>query len=167
MTTLQQDLHRVLCSFASSYQLLHISINILVVVHSYPFGGGFWWGVFTIQSPINDYLGSRSLPADYHLSPRILPYIALQYCKVAAVLVIAITAVVLVKCVHCPCASWRRPWAKLHRSVRHFRERRAFKGTVLHQSWYSRVIQQKKRKGKRQQQHEDCHSEVWTIAGHY
>ena len=39
--------------------------------------------------------------------------------------------VVLVKCVHCPCASWRRPWAKLRRSVRHFREKHACKGTVL------------------------------------
>ena len=84
-----------------------------------------------MQSPINDFLSSCLIPGDYRLFPRILPYIALQYCKLAAVLVVAITTLLLVKCIHCPCASWRHPWAKLRRSVRHFRERCASKGTVL------------------------------------
>ena len=53
------------------------------------------------------------------------------YLKLAAVFVIVFTALLLVKCVHCPCASWCHPWAKLRRSVRNFRERRASKGTVL------------------------------------
>ena len=34
---------------------------------------------------------------------------------------------------------------------------------ALHQSWYSRVIQQEKWKGKRQQQSEDSHSKVRTM----
>ena len=77
-------------------------------------------GFLTMQSPIIDLI-----------SPRTLPYIALQYCKLAAVLVSIVMTVVLVKCIHCPCASWRHPWAKLRRSARNFREKHAQKGTVL------------------------------------
>ena len=42
-----------------------------------------------------------------------------------------IMTIVLVKCIHCPCAFWRHPWAKLRRSARYFREKHAQKGTVL------------------------------------
>ncbi len=80
----------------------------------------YLWGFVTMQSPINDVL-----------FPRTLPYIALQYCKLAAVLVAIVMTVVLVKCIHCPCVSWRHPWAKLRRSTRNFREKHAQKGTVL------------------------------------
>ena len=118
-------------SFLFFYQTLPAAVPIDISQTFYPIAGGLWWGLFTIQSPINDLLSSQPMPADYHLFPRILPYIALQYFKLAAVLVVAITTLLLVKCVHCPCASWRHPWAKLRRSVRHFRERRAWKGTVL------------------------------------
>ena len=79
-----------------------------------------FWGWLTMQSPINNAL-----------FPRTLPYIALQYCKLAAVLVAIVMTIVLVKCIHCPCASWRHPWAKLRRSARNFREKHAQKGTVL------------------------------------
>ena len=73
-----------------------------------------------MQSPINDlYL------------PRILPYIALQYCKLAVVVLVLAVTVLLVKCTDCPCSSCRHPWAKLRRSVRHFREKYAWKGSVL------------------------------------
>ena len=82
--------------------------------------GGFLWGLSTMQNPINDLF--------FH---RILPYITLQYCKLVVVLVATVMTVVLVKCIDCPCASWRHPWARLRRSVRHFREKRACKGTVL------------------------------------
>ena len=78
------------------------------------------WGFLTMQSPINDLI-----------SPLTLPYIALQYFKLAAVLVAIVMTLGLVKCIHCPCASWRHPWAKLRRSVRNFREKHAQKGTVL------------------------------------
>ena len=81
-----------------------------------------FWGLLTMQSPINGYI---------FLFRHTLPLIALQYCKLGVVLVAIVMTVVLVKCVHCPCASWRRPWAKLRRSVRHFREKHACKGTVL------------------------------------
>ena len=81
---------------------------------------GFSWGLLTMQSPINDII----------FFP-ILPFIALQYCKLVIVAVVVIVTVLLVRCIACPCASWRRPWAKLRRSVRHFREKRALKGTVL------------------------------------
>ena len=97
--------------------------NLLFLYHalSAAIGSDLFWGVLTItQSPINDLL-----------FPRTLPYITLQYCKLAAVLVAIVMTVVLVKCIHCPCASWRHPWAKLRRSVRNFREKRALKGTVL------------------------------------
>ena len=83
-------------------------------------GTDLFWGWLTMQSPINDAL-----------FPRTLPYIALQYCKLAAALVAVVMTVVLVKCIHCPCASWRHPWAKLRRSTRNFREKHAQKGTVL------------------------------------
>ena len=91
----------------------------------------FSWGLLTMQSPINNLLGSYVIDRDYRLSLHTLPYIALQYCKLALVLVAVVTAVVLVKCIHCPCAPGRQPWAKLRRFVRHFRERYALKGTVL------------------------------------
>ena len=78
------------------------------------------WGLLTMQSPINDFG-----------FPHTLPYIALQYCKLGAVLVAIVMTVVLVKCNQCPCAYWRRPWAKIRRSVRHFREKHAQQGTVL------------------------------------
>ena len=81
---------------------------------------GLLWGLLIMQSPINNVV-----------SPCTLPYIALQYCKLPAVLVAIVMTVVLVKCIHCPCASWRHPWAKLHRSTRNFREKHAQKGTVL------------------------------------
>ena len=42
-----------------------------------------------------------------------------------------VMTIVLVKCIHCPCASWRHPWAKLRRCTRNFREKHAQKGTVL------------------------------------
>ena len=77
-------------------------------------------GFLTMQSPINN-----------QLFPRTLPYIALQYCKLPAVLVAIVMTIVLVKCIHCPCASWRHPWAKIRRSTRNFREKHAQKGTVL------------------------------------
>ena len=60
-----------------------------------------------------------------------MPYLGLQYCNLVAVMVAVIVTLVLVKCIDCPCTTWRRPWAKLRRSVRHFRNRRAWKGTVL------------------------------------
>ena len=63
--------------------------------------------------------------------PHTLPYLGLQYCNLVAVMVAVIVTLVLVKCIDCPCTIWRRPWAKLRRSVRHFREKRAQKGTVL------------------------------------
>ena len=116
-------------SFLFFYQALPVAVPIDIFVNRHLIGGGLWWGLFTMQSPINGFLSTRL--GDYRLFPRILPYIALQYFKLAAVLVVAIMALLLVKCVHCPCASWRHPWAKLRRSVRNFRERRAFKGTVL------------------------------------
>ena len=118
-------------SFLFFYQAISVAMPIDIFVSGHLIAGGFWWGFFAIQSPINDFLSTRFLLGDYRLFPRILPYIALQYFKLAAVLVVAITTLLLVKCVHCPCASWRHPWAKLRRSVRHFRERRALKGTVL------------------------------------
>ena len=82
--------------------------------------GHIFWGFITLQSPINDLI--------FRLT---LPFIALQYCKLVVVLLVAVTALVLVKCVGCPCAPCRLPWAKLRRSVRNFREKRALKGTVL------------------------------------
>ena len=118
-------------SFLFFYQAVSVAMPIDIFENEHLIGGGLWWGLFTMQSPINEFIGSHLLPADYRLFPRILPYIALQYFKLAAVLVVAITTLLLVKCVHCPCAPWRHPWAKLRRSVRHFRERRASKGTVL------------------------------------
>ena len=80
----------------------------------------FPWGLLTMQSPINNLL-----------FPRTLPYIALQYCKLLVVVMAIVMTIVLVKCIHCPCASWRHPWAKLRRSTRNFREKHAQKGTVL------------------------------------
>ena len=73
-----------------------------------------------MQSPINSLI-----------SPRTLPYIGRQYLKLVVVVVAIVMTIVLVKCIHCPCASWRYPWAKLRRSVRNYREKYAQKGTVL------------------------------------
>ena len=78
------------------------------------------WGFLTMQSPIST-----------QLFPRTLPYIGLQYLQLPVVVVAIVMTVVLVKCIHCPCASWRHPWAKLRRSTRNFREKHAQKGTVL------------------------------------
>ena len=80
----------------------------------------FLWGFLTMQSPIST-----------QLFPRTLPYIGLQYLQLLVVAMAIVMTVVLVKCIHCPCASWRYPWAKLHRSTRNFREKHAQKGTVL------------------------------------
>ena len=109
-------------SFIFFYQVLPVAVPIDSVnpVNLNVFGGGVIWGPLTMQNPINDMF-----------FPRILPYIALQYCRLASALVVAVMMVLLVKCVGCPCTSWRRPWAKLRRSVRHFREKHAYKGTVL------------------------------------
>ena len=85
------------------------------------------WGLLTMQSPINDQV---VFPFIYEQVP-VLPFPALQYCKLVIVVLVIVTTVALVKCVACPCASWRRPWAKFRRSVRHFRRKRAQKGTVL------------------------------------
>ena len=85
-----------------------------ILEHDFP------WGFFTMQSPINSLI-----------SPRTLPYIGYQYLKLVVVVVAIVMTIVLVNYVHCPCASWRHPWAKLRRSVRHFREKHAQKGTVL------------------------------------
>ena len=79
-------------------------VNVLTIGH-------IVWGLPIMQSPVNDLI-----------FPLTLPYIALQYCKLAVVLLVVVTTVVLVKCIGCPCASWRQPWAKLRRSVRHFRD---------------------------------------------
>ena len=81
--------------------------------------GHIFWGLSILESPINDLI--------FRLT---LPFIALQYCKLAVVLV-AVTALVLVRCNDCPCGPCRLPWAKLRRSVRNFREKRAQRGTVL------------------------------------
>ena len=81
----------------------------------------FLWGFLTMQNPINERI----------IFPRTLPYIGQQYLKLLVVVMAIFMTVVLVKCIHCPCASWRHPWAKLRRSARNFREKHAQKGTVL------------------------------------
>ena len=117
-------------SFIFFYQVLPATLPI--GTSSYPefgdlFDGGGYpehfvlFGLVTMQSPINDLV-----------FPRILPYLALQYFKLLAVVVAIVITLILVKCIGCPCASWRHPWAKLRRCVRNFREKRAQKGTVLH-----------------------------------
>ena len=73
-----------------------------------------------MQNPLNDLL-----------FPRTLPYIALQDFKLLAVVMAIVMTIVLVKCIHCPCASWRHPWAKHRCSTRNFREKHAQQGTVL------------------------------------
>ena len=114
---LHQDQDRALYSFI--YHALSAAIQsdlpVLKSIRNFRF-----WGLLTMQSPINDLL-----------FPRTLPYIALQYCNLAAVLVAIVMTIVLVNCIHCPYASWCHPWAKLCRSVRNFREKHAQKGTVL------------------------------------
>ena len=104
-------------SFLFFYHVLSAAIGskLRVIESNFHF-----WGFLTMQSPIN-----------YQLFPHTLPYIALQYCKLPAVLMAIVMTIVLVKCIHCPCASWRHPWAKLRRSVRKFQEKHAQKGTVL------------------------------------
>ena len=106
-------------SFLFFYHALSAAIQSELPVRKSIRNFGFW-GLLTMQSPINNLL-----------FPRTLPYIALQYCKLPAVLVAIVMTIVLVNCIHCPCASWRHPWAKLRRSVRNFREKHAQKGTVL------------------------------------
>ena len=105
-------------SFLFFYQAVTVSYQQLSLI-----GVDLPWGLLIMQSPINDVV--------FLWHSHTLPYIALQYCKLAAVLVAIVMTLVLVKCIHCPCASWRLPWAKLRRSVRNFREKHAQKGTVL------------------------------------
>ena len=101
------------------------------------FASDILWGFLTMQNPIST-----------QLFPRTLPYIGLQYLQLLVVVVAIVMTLVLVKCIHCPCASWRHPWAKLRRSTRNFREKHAQKGTVLNGLCsmviltYSFVIQQ-------------------------
>ena len=104
---------------AQSFLFLYHAVTVSYQQLSYT-GIDLFWGFITMQSPINNVV-----------SPLTLPYIALQYLKLAAVLVVIVMTVVLVKCIHCPCASCRHPWAKLRRSTRNFREKHAQKGTVL------------------------------------
>ena len=111
-------------SFVFFYQMLPAATAIPIDTTSRvifdTIGGGVIWGLLTMQSPINDLI-----------FPRVLPFITLQYCKLALAAVLVVLTLGLVKCIACPCASWRRPWAKFRRSVRHFRERHAQRGTVL------------------------------------
>ena len=104
-------------SFVFFYQAIPAAVPIDSVQ---PINFGLLWGLPAVQSPINDVV-----------FPRILPYIALQYCKLAFALLVMFLTLALVRCIDCPCASWRRPWAKIRRSVRHFRDKRAQRGTVL------------------------------------
>ena len=83
-------------------------------------GSDVLWGFLTMQSPFST-----------QLFPRTLPYIGLQYLQLLVVVMAIVMTIVLVKCIHCPCASWRHPWARLRRSARNFREKHAQKGTVL------------------------------------
>ena len=106
--------------FVFFYQVLPAPFFADTLLYLNALTGGFSWGLLAMQSPINDIVFYPTLP-----------FIALQYCKLAFVAVVVIVTVLLVKCVACPCASWRRPWAKLRRSVRHFRRKHAQKGTVL------------------------------------
>ena len=78
-------------TFLFFYQAVSVAMPIDIFVNEHLIGGGLWWGLFTMQSPINEFIGSHLLPADYRLFPRILPYIALQYFKLAAVFVITFT----------------------------------------------------------------------------
>ena len=105
---------------AQSFVFFYQAIPAAVPIDSVQPNFAFLWGLPTVQSPINDVV-----------FPRILPYIALQYCKLAFALLVMFLTLALVRCIDCPCASWRRPWAKLRRSVRHFRDKRAQRGTVL------------------------------------
>ena len=110
-------------SFVFFYHALSAVLDFNLLIGSSLVGSnrlGLLWGLLTMQSTINNVV-----------FPHTLPYIALQYCKLAAVLVAIVMTVVLVKCIHCPCASWRHPWAKVRRSAGNFREKHAQKGTVL------------------------------------
>ena len=104
-------------SFLFFYHVLSAAIGSELPVIESNF---HFWGFLTMGSPIN-----------YQIFPHTVPYIALQYCKLPAVLVAIVMTIVLVKCIHCPCASCRHPWAKFRRSVRKFQEKHAQKGTVL------------------------------------
>ena len=106
--------------FVFFYQVLPAPSFADTLLYLNALTGGFSWGLLAMQSPINDIVFYPTLP-----------FIALQYCKLAFVAVVVIVTVLLVKCVACPCASWRRPWAKFRRSVRHFRRKHAQRGTVL------------------------------------
>ena len=108
-------------SFIFFYQVLSAAIPLDQVSYaSFIVIGGSISGLLVMQNLLNDLL-----------FPRRLPYLVLQYCSLVAVVVAIVMTLVLVKGVHCPCASWRRPWAKVRRSVRNFREKCAQKGTVL------------------------------------
>ena len=108
-------------SFIFFYQALPAAIPLDQTTYvGYTLAGGFISSLIVMQNPITGLL-----------FPRTLPYLRLQYCNLVAVMVAVIVTLVLVKCIDCPCTTWRRPWAKLRRSVRHFRNRRAWKGTVL------------------------------------
>ena len=87
---------------------------------SYTVCGGFISSLLAMQNPITDLI-----------FPRRLPYLVLHYCKLVAVFIVVPVTLLLVKCIACPCTTCCLPWAKLRRSVRHFREKRAQKGTVL------------------------------------
>ena len=108
-------------SFIFFYQVLPAAIPLDQAPYAtYTLVGGFISSLLVMQNPITDLI-----------FPRRLPYLGLQYCNLVAVVVVVIVTLVLVKCIACPCTTWRRPWAKLRRSVRNFRNRRALKGTVL------------------------------------
>ena len=105
-------------SFIFFYQVLPTTVSVDELVYG---GHVFLFGLVTMKSPINDRVFGR-----------ILPYLALQYIKLLAVVMAIVMTLMLVKCSGCPCASWRRPWAKLRRCVHNFHEKCAQKGTVLH-----------------------------------
>ena len=108
-------------SFIFFYQVLPAAIPLDQAPYAtYTLVGGFISSLLVMQNPITDLI-----------FPRTLPYLGLQYCNLVAVVVVVIVTLVLVKCIDCPCTAWRRPWAKLRRSVRHFKEKRAQRGTVL------------------------------------
>ena len=105
---------------AQSFLFFYHAVTVSYQLSTAPPGTNLLWGLLIMQNPINDVL-----------FPRTLPYIALQYFKLLVVVMAIVMTLVLVKCIHCPCASWRHPWAKLRRSTRNFREKHAQKGTVL------------------------------------
>ena len=56
-------------SFLFFYQALPAAVAIDFFPISYPIAGGLWWGLFTMQSPINYFLSSRLIPGEYRLFP--------------------------------------------------------------------------------------------------